>query len=154
MSMVPFECDLEFPTQMCVDLKASVKADFYAGTGREPSTVIRCNESSSATITFDFSGSSDLKRLLCGKICVCIAWESCGSASEGKKCQTIDFNLCNNDKPSVTFNFPTDCFKCPESPQDCGDLYCLCITAAFLDCNGKPIGIGAYCKGPCIYVMP
>jgi hypothetical protein len=151
----PFECELEIPAQMCVDLKAKVTANFYEGKGITPTNIIRCNSESRAEIVFDFTDSSELKRLLCGKICVCLAWESCGTAPEGKKCKTIEFNLCKNLKPSVEFSFPSDCFKCPDpSTGECGDLYSLCITAAFLDCENKPVGIGAYCKGPYIYVMP
>ncbi|MCI0561483.1 MAG: hypothetical protein MN733_23595 [Nitrososphaera sp.] len=154
----PFnECFLEIPPQLCLDLKAKIDAEFIELDGNTPTEIIKCDQESKVRVTFNFEGSSDLRRLICGKLCVCVAFESCGKGPEGKECKIIDLNLCDQLKYIVEIVFPKNYF-CPAPPKkdDCGTVFCLCLTAIFLDnCKEpKPVGIGAFCKGPCIMVMP
>lgn len=152
----PFDCYIEIPPQMCLDLKAKVTAEFGEVGGISPSDIIHCNQASYVNVKFDFSACGDIKRLLCGNLCVCVAWESCGPGPEDKQCKTIPFTLCDKDEYVLRFDFPANTFPCPVPTGDCGTLYCLCLTWTMLDnCpQPKPMPIGGYCKGPCVLVLP
>ncbi len=151
------DCEIEIPAQMCIDLKAKMTAEFYEKDGKSPVNIIRCNQASGVRLTFDFSECSDLKRLLCGNMCIKVAYESCGGGPEDSIVKWVKFDLCNKEKYELDIEFPAK-FFCPTPlpKDDCGTVFCLCISVVLFDnCDEpKPIGIGAYCKGPCILVMP
>ncbi|MBP6820941.1 MAG: hypothetical protein KA368_05330 [Acidobacteria bacterium] len=151
------ECYIEIPAQMCVDLKAKMTAEFYETGGTAPASIIRCNQASGVKVKFDFTDSSELKRLLCGNLCVKVAYESCGKGAEDSVVKWVKFQLCDKLVYEMDIEFPANYF-CPEPLpiEDCGTVFCLCISVVlFDDCRPpKPIGVGAYCKGPCILVMP
>ncbi|MDX2030680.1 MAG: hypothetical protein SF339_08420 [Blastocatellia bacterium] len=151
------ECEIEIPAQMCVDLNAKMTAEFFERGGIKPTNIIRCGQASGVRVKFDFTAAGTLKRLLCGKVCIKVAYESCGRGPESQVVRWINFNLCEQDVYQVEIELPENFFcPAPMPADDCGTVFCLCISAVVFDnCKTpQPVGIGAFCKGPCILVMP
>ena len=70
----------------------------------------------------------ELRRHLCGELCIQLAWESCGPAKEGQVTQWIDMDPCMADDEcyEYTFRLPGGTFEAGE----CGTVYCFCVTVS------------------------
>jgi len=117
--------------------------------------IIAENESLSVLVRLCIKG--DLRRHLCGELCLKLAWESCGSAPEGEVKHWIELDPCLPEDKCYehTFTLPGSTFQA----GDCGTMYCFCVTmSSRMKCEDGRTYTGlihGFCKELCcIMVRP
>lgn len=131
------------------DLTGELIAEFFNKDTTEPCGFIHEDQTLVVKVTVTLKGR--ILNYLCNtKLCVCLAFESCGSGFEGEftKCKTLD--PCKTKVYTFEFEVPGGCLKAGE----CGKQYELCITLGSKDCCGKVGFIFGSCKDFTITVLP
>jgi hypothetical protein len=107
-------------------LSATLEASVHEGDPELPPTSI-ISENQELLVKVKWCVQGDLRRHLCGRWCVKVAWESCGPGEESESGPIhVDFDPCLPDDKcyEAEFRFPPRTLKA----GDCGAVYTLCVT--------------------------
>src|SRR6476659_1240800 len=89
----------------------------------EPVGFVHEDQDLKVQVTVTLNGT--LVNYLCDtELCVCLAFESCGSGPEGEFCQWLMLDPCNTNVYTFEFRLPAG--KLPSG--ECGKSYDICIT--------------------------
>ncbi|MGH3515067.1 MAG: hypothetical protein ACRDQI_12955 [Pseudonocardiaceae bacterium] len=119
----------------------------------EPVGFVHEDQDLKVQVTVTLNGT--LVNYLCDtELCVCLAFESCGSGPEGEFCQNItlegDYDPCNTHCFVFEFDLPGGTLIA----GPCGKQYDICITLGSRDCCGIPGFVFGSCKDFHISVLP
>lgn len=136
------------------DLSGTMTTEFYNKTDpTEPCGMVHEDQALIVKVTVVLKGN--ILHYLCDtQLCVCLAFESCGSGREGEICKYIKLEGQHDPCTTNTFCFE---FELPGgylSGGECGRQYGICITLGSKDCCGHPGFIFGTCKGIHITVLP
>lgn len=95
-------------------------------------------------------GGKILNYLCNTQLCVCLAFESCGSGPEGEICRWVTLDPCRTNVYDFEFELPAGSLKAGE----CGKSYEICLTLGSKDCCGKVGFIFGRCNDFDITVLP
>lgn len=144
---MPTECTIDVHKEVW-DLGGTMTAQFYNPAG-EPCLVVHENQELRVVVTVKLTGR--ILNYLCNtKICVQLAFESCGSGPEGELHEWKTLVPCETDTYTFEFRVPSGRLTAGE----CGRQYELCITLGSKDCCGKVGFIFGTCKDLDITVLP
>ena len=98
----------------------------------------------------------DVRRHLCGKLCVDIDVDTCGRAPDLEfEEEEVELDPCGDGNYVIVFELPPYTFQPPEDhPARCGRVYRLCVTVGSQDACGKPGLIWGHCDSIEIAVHP
>lgn len=132
------------------DLQGTLTAKFYNQSDmNEPVGFVHEDQVLVVKVTVTLAGK--ILNYLCNtQLCVCLAFESCGSGPEGEFCQWVTLDPCNKETYDFQFQLPAGTLTSGE----CGKNYDICITLGSKDCCGKIGFIFGRCKDFDITVLP
>ena len=146
---MPTECKLDIHKEVW-DLGGVMTAEFYDVAGH-PCRVVHENDEIRIVVVLKLTGR--ILNYLCNtKICVQVAFESCGTGPEDSVHQWKVLNPCapGGDRYEFDFRIPAGRLTAGE----CGTQYELCITVGSKDCCDKVGFIFGTCKDFDITVLP
>jgi hypothetical protein len=132
------------------DLSGTLTATFFNKTApEEPVSFVHEDQVLVVKVTVTLGGK--ILNYLCNtQLCVCLAFESCGSGPEGEFCKWVTLDPCNRTSYDFEFELPAGYLPSGE----CGKNYDICITLGSKDCCGKVGFIFGRCKDFDITVVP
>ena len=141
-----YKCTMEFPPAFQDQLTATIGVDLLEEPSHAPVNIIHKNGKYIVRVCVELAAA--IKKLICGKWCICVAAESIGSGMEGEKCIELKMDNCNPDADCVDIEIPGEWLA--EDGAKCGKVFHLVVTVVALDnCESKPIGIAGFCRvGP------
>jgi len=145
----PNECIIDVHPNI-FDLTGKLTVDFYNATSpTEPVTFVHEDQVLVVKVRVELGGR--ILNYLCNThLCVCLAFESCGSGPEGEICEWLMLDPGNTNVYTFEFRLPAG--KLPSG--ECGKSYDICITLGSKDCCGKVGFIFGRCKDFQITVLP
>jgi hypothetical protein len=146
-------CVLE-PRPHIWDLGGTMTATFAdASDPNEPVGFINSDQVLQVTVTVTLTGK--IVNYLCNtQLCVCLAFEACGSDKYGDFCKWIELTGDNSPCSTNVFTFVIDVPANTFNPGQCGREYTLCITLGSKDCCGKVGFVFGSCAAYTITVNP
>lgn len=147
------ECTIDLH-QPHLNIGGTITTQFYNATNpNEPVGVVHEGQDLVVKVTVVLTGKF-LHYLCDTQLCVCLAYESCGSGPEGECCKTItlkgDHDPCKTNIFCFEFHLPKGTLIAGE----CGKQYDICITVSSKDCCGNVGFIFGTCKDFHITVLP
>jgi hypothetical protein len=132
------------------DLSGTLTTDIYNKTApNEPVGFVHEDQVLVVKVTVTLAGK--ILGYLCNtQLCVCLAFESCGSGAEDEFCEWVTLDPCNKTTYEFFFELPANTLKA----GSCGKTYEICITLGSKDCCGKVGFIFGRCKDFDITVLP
>lgn len=133
------------------DLTGEMTAEWRNRATGEICRVVHENQASYVKVQLTLHGR--ILHYLCGtQICVCLAFESCGSGSEFEKCVWKEVKPC--EPGGNVLDFEIDILPGELPAGECGKQYRLCVTVGSKDCCGKSGFIYGTCHDWSITVLP
>lgn len=128
----PNECIIDVHPNI-FDLTGKLTVDFYNETNpTEPITFVHEDQVLVVKVNVELGGR--ILNYLCNtSLCVCLAFESCGSGPEGEICEWQMLDPCNTNVYCFEFRLPAGHLTAGE----CGKTYDICITLGSKDCCGN-----------------
>jgi hypothetical protein len=142
-------CAIEIAPPGTLSLKLSASCHEDSATGPEAEVVA---ESQTFYVVVKWKTLGTLRRHICGRWCLKVAWESCGPGSEAAIHRYIDIDPCKDD-----YEEPFAIQGGDLGAGDCGTIYCLCVTlSSASECPDGDVGLlFGSCKDVCcIMVRP
>jgi hypothetical protein len=136
------------------DLGGTIELDIEGAEGHEgPPWMVHEGDSLKVRVIVKLTGR--ILHYLCDtKLCVCLAFESCGPGPEDEYCAEIElegkYDPCTTDTFVFEFDLPGDVL----TSGKCGRKYDLCITLGSKDCCGHVGFIFGSCKDFSVTVLP
>ncbi len=147
--MTATECELDIHKETW-DLGGKMAVEFIGPTG-EPCHVVHENQEFKVKVKVTLTGR--ILNYLCNtSICVCVAFESCGSGPEFEICDWKTVNPCQPGGDTYDFEFTVPASRLGSG--ECGRQYKLCITLGSKDCCGKVGFIFGTCHDIGLTVLP
>jgi len=145
-------CTIETKPQVW-DLGGTMQVTVGRPGGESEDLTVHEGEELKITATVTLTGR--IRHYLCDTwLCVCLAYESCGSGPEGELCEWIElegeYDPCRTDTFPFTFTLPGGKLTSGE----CGREYQLCLTLGSKDCCKKVGFIFGSCRGITLTVLP
>ena len=143
------QCVIEAPASFREQLTMKLNVELYDTSGQNPVDIIQRGQAYKVIV--DVELGANIKRLLCGKWCVCVSAESIGPGGEPRVCTKIPMDNCNPKADRAIIDLPSTWFEQDQQIEGCGTVYELVVTVAAYDKCEKPLPIGlvGFCKlGP------
>jgi hypothetical protein len=132
------------------DLTGKLRAQFYNKTDpAHPVHIVHADQVLVVKVTVVLGGR--IVSYLCDtELCVCLAFETCGSGEEFEICRWITLEPCK----TLTYEFEIEVAAGTLVSGECGKSYEVCVTLGSRDCCKKPGFIFGSCKHFDLTVMP
>jgi hypothetical protein len=136
------------------DLGGTMTATFVDKSNPgEPVGFINSDQVLEVTVTVTLTGK--VRYYLCNtQLCVCLAFEACGTGSVGDICKWIELTEDNSPCQTNVWRFVIDVPANTFNPGECGREYHLCITLGSKDCCGHVGFVYGSCDAYTITVVP